>query len=178
MYHMRHTLRDQLRQARRQQSLSQAALAARSGTSRVTIARLEAGSARDVRLGTISRVGEALGLEVAAVPLGAEPVLERLLAREQERARRLDRRLAHAVLAARLLAARRAEAKALIATARAAVGRWERERLCSRHYISRWKAMLAGPVERVAQALLEPGEWADALFQTTPWAFALERPGP
>jgi transcriptional regulator with XRE-family HTH domain len=171
-------LRDQLRQARRQQSLSQAALAARSGTSRVTIARLEAGSARDIRVGTISRVSEALGLEVAAVPLGAEPVLERLLARERERARRLDRRLAHAVLAARLLAARRPEARALIATARAAVDRWERERLCSRHYISRWRAILAGPVEQVARSLLEPGEWTDALFQTTPWAFALERPGP
>src|SRR5512143_3803199 len=99
-------LRNQLRQARRQQSLSQAALAARSATSRVTIARLEAGSARDVRMGTIARVGAALGLEVVAVPLGAGPMLERLLAREQEKARRLDRRLAHAGLAARLLAAR------------------------------------------------------------------------
>jgi transcriptional regulator with XRE-family HTH domain len=179
MYHMRYTrLRDQLRRARRQQSLSQAALAARSGTSRVTISRLEAGSARDVRLGTISRVGEALGLEVAAVPLGEEAVLERLLAREQERARRVDRRLAHAMLAARLLAARRAEAKVLIAAARAAVDRWERERLCSRHYISRWRAILGGPVERVARSLLQPDEWTDALFQTTPWAFALGRPEP
>ncbi len=171
-------LRDQLREARRRLSLSQAALAARSGTSRVTIARLEAGSARDVRLGTVSLVGEALGLEVAAVPFGAEPVLERLLARERERSRRLDRRLAHAMLAARLLAARPRAAKALVATARAAVDRWERERLCSHHYISRWRAILAGPVGRVARSLLEPGEWTDALFQTTPWAFALERPGP
>jgi transcriptional regulator with XRE-family HTH domain len=171
-------LRDQLRKARRQHSLTQATLAARSGTSRVTIARLEAGSARDVRVGTVSRVGEALGLEVAAVPLGGEPLLERRLAREQERARRLERRLAHAMLAARLLAARRKEATALVATARAAVGRWERERLCSSHYVSRWKAMLGGPVERVARSLLEPGEWTDALFQTTPWSFVLERPGP
>jgi transcriptional regulator with XRE-family HTH domain len=172
------SLREQLRRARRQQSLSQAALAARSGISRVTIARVEAGSGRDVRVDTIVRVCEALGLEIAAVPPGGEAMLERLLAREQERTRRVDRRLAHALLAARLLAARRAEAKALIAAARAAVDRWERERLCSRHYISRWRAKLAGPVERVARSLLEPGEWTDALFQTTPWAFALERPGP
>ena len=171
-------LRDQLRQARRRQSLSQAALAARSGTSRVTIARLEAGSARDVRVGTVARVGAALGLEVAAVPLGGEPLLERRLAREQERARRLERRLAHAMLAARLLAARRQEATALVAAAQGAIDRWERERLCSRHYVSRWRAMLAGPVERVARSLLDPGEWTDALFQTTPWAFALERPAP
>jgi transcriptional regulator with XRE-family HTH domain len=162
-------LRDQLREARRQQSLSQAALAARSATSRVTIARLEAGSARDVRMGTIARVGAALGLEVVAVPLGAGPMLERLLVREQARARRLDRRLAHAVLAARLLAARPREARALVATARARVDRWEREHLCSRHYVSRWRAILAGPVERVARSLLEPGDWTDALFQTTPW---------
>jgi transcriptional regulator with XRE-family HTH domain len=170
-------LRTQIRRVRRQHSLTQAALAARSGTSRVTIARLEAGSTRDVRMDTVARLCEALGLEVAAVPRGAEPVLERLLARERERTRRLDRRLAHAALAARLLGARRREARTLVATARAAVDRWERERLCSRHYVSRWRALLAGPVERVARALLEPGEWQDALFQNTPWAFALEPPG-
>jgi transcriptional regulator with XRE-family HTH domain len=171
-------LRARLRRARRQRSLTQAALAARSGISRVTIARVEAGSARDVRLGTITRVCEALGLEVAAVPSGGEPALERLVARERENARRLERRLAHAVLAARLLGARRPAARALVATARAAVDRWERERLCSRHYIARWRAMLAGPVEGVARSLLEPGDWRDALFQNTPWAFALERPEP
>jgi hypothetical protein len=38
--------------------------------------------------------------------------------------------------------------------------------------------MLAGPVEQVARGLLEPGEWTDALFQNSPWAFALERPAP
>jgi transcriptional regulator with XRE-family HTH domain len=178
MYHMRYNhLRDQLRRARRQSSLSQAALAARSGISRVTIARIEAGPARDVRVGTISRVCEALGLEVAAVPRAGEDALERLLAREQERARRLERRLAHAALAARLLAAG-PEARPLVRAARAAVDRWDRERLCSRHYVDRWRAMLAGPVERVARSLLEPGDWRDALFQNTPWTFALERPGP
>jgi transcriptional regulator with XRE-family HTH domain len=170
-------LRADLRRARLEQSLSQAALAARSGTSRVTIARLETGSARDVRVGTISRISAALGFEVAAVPTGAERVLERLLARERESSRRLERRLAHAALAARLLTGRR-EASALIRKARAVVDRWERERLCSRHYISRWRAMLAGPVDRVARSLLEPGDWRDALFQNTPWTFALERPVP
>jgi len=170
-------LRDQLRRARAERGLTQAALAARSGTSRVTIARLEAGSSRDVRVGTVSRACEALGLELAAVPLGAEATSERLLARQQEATRRLERRLAHAELAARLLGADRREARALIATARAAVDRWERERLCSRHYISRWRAMLAGPVERLARSLLARGEWTDALFQTTPWAFALEHRG-
>ena len=170
-------LRAQVREARLRGSLSQAALAARSGTSRVTIARLETGAARDVRLETVARVCAALGLEVAAVPADAEPVLERLVARERENARRLERRLAHATLALRLLAAR-PEARVLIRTARVAVDRWERERLCSRHYVTRWRAMLAGPVERVARSLVAPGEWQDALFQNTPWTFAFERERP
>jgi len=171
-------LRASLRAARRERALTQAALAARSGTSRATIARLEAGSARGVRLETIAALCEVLGLEIAAMPAGARPALETLLARERERARRLDLRRRHAVLAARLVAAPRPKAAALIARARQVVDRWERERLCSRHYSSRWKRMLAGPRERVARALLDPGEWRDALFQTTPWSFALGRPAP
>ena len=162
----------------RARALTQAALAARSGTSRVTIARIEAGSARDVRVGTIASLCEALGLELAAVPAGARPALETLLARERERSRRLDLRRRHAVLAGRLLAARGEEATALVARARAVVDRWERDRLCSRHYVSRWRAALAGPPRRAARALLEPGEWGDALFQNTPWAFALAPAAP
>jgi transcriptional regulator with XRE-family HTH domain len=168
-------LRTQVRTARRQMGLTQATLAARSGASRVTIARLEAGSAQEFRLGTLSRVCEALGLELTAVPRG-QPDPETRLAREQERARRLDRRRRHAVLAARLLALPRPRAVALVKKAQACVDRWERERLCSRHYVSRWRAMLANGIERAAQSLLEPGEWADALFQNSPWAFALEPP--
>jgi transcriptional regulator with XRE-family HTH domain len=168
------SLREPLRAARREKGLTQAALAARSGTSRVTIARLEAGSARDLRVGTIVSLCEALGLEIAAGPVGARPALETLLAREREKTRRVDLRRRHAILAARLLSLRRPKANALVATARAVVDRWEREGLCSRHYVSRWRAMLAPPVERVAEALLEPGAWADALFQNTPWGFALE----
>jgi transcriptional regulator with XRE-family HTH domain len=167
-------LRELLRAARRERGLTQAALAARSGVSRPTIARLEGGSARDVRAGTIAALGEALGLEIAVAPTGAPRALETLLARERERGRRLDLRRRHAVLAARLLAAPRPKAAASVARARGVVDRWEREGLCSRHYVSRWRAMLAGTVDRVARALLEPGDWGDALFQNSPWTFALE----
>jgi transcriptional regulator with XRE-family HTH domain len=152
--------------------MSQAALAARSGVSRVTIARLEAGSAQDVRAGTLGRLCEALGLEMAVEPAGGA-AFEALLAREQDRVRRLERRVGHARLAARLLAIHRPQARALVTRARAVVDRWEREGLCSDHYVLHWRAMLAGSVERVAQSLLEPGDWADALFQNTPWGFAL-----
>jgi transcriptional regulator with XRE-family HTH domain len=167
-------LRAQLREARRRAALSQAALAARSGCSRVTIARMEAGSARGVRLDTIARVCEALDLQLAAVRAGADEALETALARERENARRLERRVAHAAIAARLLAAPR-QADGLVRAARAVVDRWEREGLCSRHYVVRWRALLTGSAQMVARALLEPGPWRDALFQNSPWAFALKR---
>ncbi|MGE0452457.1 MAG: helix-turn-helix domain-containing protein [Vicinamibacteria bacterium] len=169
-------LHARIRAARREQALSQTALAARSRTSRATIARLESGSARDIRIGTLSRLCEALGLELTAVPHAAQPALETLLAREQERARRLDLRRRHAVLAAVLLAAPTPKADAMVRRARACVDRWQRERLCSSHYITRWRAALAGPRGRVARALLENGAWTDALLQNSPWAFALEPP--
>jgi transcriptional regulator with XRE-family HTH domain len=158
--------------------MTQAELARRSGTSRVTVARLEAGSDRDIRVGTMVSLCKALGLELAAVSPCDRRTLETLLAREQARARRLDLRRRHAILAARLLATRERRAKALIDRARAVVDRWEREGLCSRHYVSRWRRVLSGPVDRVAQALLEPDEWTNALFQNTPWAFALEAAEP
>lgn len=155
--------------------MTQAALAERSGTSRVTIARLESGGAGDVRVGTLAALCTALGLELAALPAGFGPALETRLERERERSRRLDLRRRHAVLAAALLAAPPGDAAARIARACAVVERWQREGLCSSHYVSRWRRMLAGGRERVARALLDPGEWGDALFQGTPWGFALEK---
>jgi len=167
-------LRNHLRATRRERGLTQAELAARSGTSRVTIARLEAGSASDVRVGTIIALGAALGLEFSASPPGAQAALETVAARERARCRRLELRLGHARLAARLLYLPRHEARALVARARGVVERWERENLCSRHYVSRWRRLLDGSPVQVAQALLEPVEWQDALFQNTPWTFAPE----
>ena len=154
--------------------MSQSALAAASGTGRVTIARLETGSAQDFRLGTLSRLCEALGLELAALPRGGQVAQETLLARERERTRRLDLRRRHCALAAQLLAASPAEATAMLRRARACVDRWERGRLCSEHYITRWRALLAGPVRRAGLALLAHDEWTDALLQNTPWGFAME----
>jgi hypothetical protein len=111
-----------------------------------------------------------------ALPREAGSALPTLLARERARAERLDRRRRHAVLAVRLLASSRPRAAALVRRARAAVDRWERDELCSRHYVSRWRRMLAGRPAYVAASLVDPGEWADALFQNSPWSFALEPP--
>jgi transcriptional regulator with XRE-family HTH domain len=167
-------LREPLRRARLSLALTQQALAERSGASRVTIARLESGSAADARLSTLVGVCEALSLELRALPAGAQQSLETRLARERLRAERVERRRAHAALAARLLGARGEDAPAMIRRARAAVDRWERDRLCSEHYVARWRALLRGGPRRVARAILEPGEWRDALYQNTPWSFALE----
>ncbi len=144
----------------------------------MTIARLEAGADQDFRVGTLSRLCEALGLELAALPRGGQPAQETLLARERERARRLDLRRRHAALAAQLLAAPGSDAAELIRRARANVDRWQREGLCSEHYISRWRRRLSGPVRRVALSLLDYDEWTDALLQNSPWNFALEPPAP
>src|SRR6185295_1283468 len=134
---------DQVRAARRARGLSQSALAERSGTSRVTIARLEAGSDQDFRLGTVIRLCDALGLELALAPHATQAAAsDKLLARERERTRRMDRRRRHAVLAAQLLAAPGPKAAAVVRRARACVERWEKESLCSAHYVSRWRAML------------------------------------
>ena len=172
---MRYTnLSAQMRVARTQKALSQAQLAERSGTSRVSIARFEAGADQDFRLGTLTRLCDALDLELTAVTPGAQRVAETGLARAQEKVQRLERRHRHAVLAARLLTSPRSRALALIAQARANVERWEYDHLCSEHYIARWRRMLAGRIGRVARSLLRDDEWADALFQNSPWAFALE----
>jgi transcriptional regulator with XRE-family HTH domain len=177
MIHMRYReLREVLRRTRRAKALSQAALAASSGTSRVTVARLEGGAEQDVRVGTVEHLCEALGLELAALPAGAPASFEARLARSALRIRCLERRLAHARLAASLLASRPDRARALVRRARTVVDRWERERLCSDHYISRWRRMLSGSIGRVATGLLHPGDWEDALFQNTPWSFALGTP--
>jgi transcriptional regulator with XRE-family HTH domain len=171
-----HQLSVVLRDARHGSGLTQAALADKSGAGRVTIARLEASATRDVRLGTLERLFGALGLELTVLPPGAMARAETRLARECERARRLDARRRHAALAARLLAARPGQAGALLRRARACVDRWERDGLCSAHYISRWRVRLAGSPRRAALALLEADPWTDALLQNSPWSFALEPP--
>jgi transcriptional regulator with XRE-family HTH domain len=163
----------QMRDRRRQVGLTQAALAARSGTSRVTVARFESGAAQDVRLGTLNRLCEAVGLELTVLTPGCVRALETRLARERERGRRLDARRRHAALAARVLGASARDAGALIARARENVDRWERDGLCSAHYISRWRRRLAGSRRHVAHALTSDGRWTDALLQNTPWSFAL-----
>lgn len=179
LYRMRYNgLAEPLRVARRRKGLTQSDLAAQSGVSRVTIARLEGASQQELRIGTISRLCGALGLELTAVSRDESSSLEVLLVRERERGHRIDLRRRHAALAARLLQIPRREADGLVRKARGVVDHWEREQICSRHYVSRWRALLKGSRERVSRSLSDPGSWADALFQNSPWSFALVPPAP
>jgi len=168
-------LRAEVRAARRRRGLTQAELSARSGTSRVTIARFEAGG--DLRVGTLAGLCEALDLELTVAPKqeNATAALETRLARERDRSRRETRRYRHARLAARLLSSPRGEGCGLVEQARRVVDRWEAERLCSRHYVTRWRRILRGSPAQVAARLLEPGDWRDALYQNSPWSFAFRR---
>jgi hypothetical protein len=136
----------------------------------VTIARFEAGG--DVRVGTLAGLCQALDLELSVTSKDGAAALETRLARERERARRIARHCRHARLAARLLSSPGNEGRALVQRARGVVDRWERERLCSRHYVTRWRRLLRGSPAQVAGRLLEPGDWRDALFQSSPWSFA------
>jgi hypothetical protein len=129
-----------------------------------------------MRLGTLARACAALDLDVTLAPKGADALAEVRLAREQQRVRRADARRRHADLAVRLLVMPAAQSAAALRRARAVVDRWEREELCSRHYIDRWRSLLAGGTRRAALALIDYNDWTDALLQNTPWSFAVERP--
>jgi transcriptional regulator with XRE-family HTH domain len=169
---MRYKISEAVREARNGKGLSQEALARACGASRITIARLEAGTEQDFRIGTLARICAALDLELAALPRGTKSRGD--ATRERELAQRLDARRRHAALAAALLALDPAAAEATIERARGNVERWEREGSCSEHYIARWRERLKGPVRTIALRLLEQGDGSDALLQNTPWSFALE----
>lgn len=155
---MRYNFAEAIREARRRKGLSQDALAQASGASRITIARLEAGSEQDFRLGTLQRLCHALDLELTALPRGAKAAPEKTKA--------LDARRRHAALAAALLALPEERAAELVRQARANVD--------ANKHLSRWRARLEGPVRTVALRLLEHNKETDALLAASPWAFALE----
>jgi transcriptional regulator with XRE-family HTH domain len=161
---MRNNLLAVLKETRKAKGLSQVALAQESGTARITIARLESGLLEDCRLGTLTSLCEALGLELVAQPKGRRAVPDKTL----------DARRRHAALAAALLALPPERAEAMLAQAKAELDRWERERLLTPAHIARWRARLEGPVRTVALWLLEYGDQTPALLADSPWVFALE----
>lgn len=63
---------------------------------------------------------------------------------------------------------------ALVDRARTRVAAWLREGTVARPYAEAWQALLAGPAERLAAFLGDPGERARQLRQTSPFAGFLE----
>ncbi len=86
-----------------------------------------------------------------------------------------DRLIRHQKLAVELLLMPPARRQALIAKARAEVGRWRRDRLCSPDYADRWVALLDLPARDLARALASDTlEWGVALRQNSPWPAVAE----
>ena len=65
-------MRLNLRNVRRQLDVTQEDLAKKSGVSRATISYLESGAATDTTVGTLTKLAEALGIEVSALFLPSE----------------------------------------------------------------------------------------------------------
>ncbi|OPZ82277.1 MAG: helix-turn-helix protein [bacterium ADurb.Bin429] len=68
----------EIRQARKERRLTQAALAAALGLSRATISQLERGTVQDIGIRKVVRVLEYLGLTLRVRPKGQPPTLEEL----------------------------------------------------------------------------------------------------
>jgi hypothetical protein len=75
----------------------------------------------------------------------------------------------HRTVAERLL-----EEPALLAGARQRVADWLRGGSVARPYAEAWRGVLAGSAEEVARFLVDPGERARQLRQTSPFAGVLD----
>jgi transcriptional regulator with XRE-family HTH domain len=69
---------NQVREARKGQGLTQAALAAGSGISRTTLSLLESGTVQELGIRKVIRILDRLGLELTTRPAGAPPTLEEI----------------------------------------------------------------------------------------------------
>ena len=176
---MRYILAQCIKDARRRSGMSQEALAKASGASRITIARLESGSAQDFRVSTLQRLCSALGLELAALPKDSQPGSpvtspQVPATRKGPPLRQIDARRRHAALAAALLAVNPGDAADMVRQALATVALWEKEDRHGEEHRARWRARLEGSVRTVALRLLEHNAQTDALLANSPWTFALE----
>ncbi|MCR4256856.1 MAG: helix-turn-helix domain-containing protein [Candidatus Uhrbacteria bacterium] len=69
---------NQVREARKGQGLTQAALAAEAGISRTTLSLLESGMVQELGIRKVIRILGRLGLELTTRPAGAPPTLEEI----------------------------------------------------------------------------------------------------
>jgi len=62
----------------------------------------------------------------------------------------------------------------LLEQARRRVKRWADDGSVSRRYVSAWRDLLSQPLDRIVAVLLDPGERAAALRQTSPFAGVID----
>jgi prevent-host-death family protein len=100
----------------------------------------------------------------------SEQAVERRIARLAQAGVEKDRLARHQQIAVELLVSPRKTAQVRIRAAQAEVDRWQRDGMCSRDYIRRWRKLLALPVAELAQAMSSDLEgWGIALRQNSPW---------
>lgn len=78
------------------------------------------------------------------------------------------------IAAHRFIAARLREDPRLLTAARSRVERWLQDGVVHPVYAKAWHDLLRGPEERLFQVLVDPGERARALRQTTPFAGVID----
>ncbi len=101
---------------------------------------------------------------------GHEGVEDRRVARLNQTLVEKDRLIRHQRIALDLVLLPEAESVQMIQQAQAVVGRWQRERLCSRDYIERWTEILSLPPSRMAATMVSDADgWGTSLRQNSPW---------
>lgn len=159
-----------VRDRRIELGIAQAALARRTGISRSVISKLESGRGAPVQTDVLDKLLDGLGTR-AAITSQASSVSAAMVERLQHRLRQEELRQRHLRLALELCLRPAPEARRLIHRARNLVDVWEQRKSCSRRYVDGWRRALCGSPREVARAMLAFGEWENAMYQNTPWAF-------
>ncbi|HZR37936.1 MAG TPA: type II toxin-antitoxin system Phd/YefM family antitoxin [Nevskia sp.] len=120
----------------------------------------------------IQRHGKIVAMMVPPVFVSNDQS-ERRLARMQQEKVESDRLIRHQRVAIRLLKEPE-QASKLVRDASQVVDRWERESLCSHHFIGRWRELLSLPVGSLAETMCgDLDGWGKALRQNSPWPVSL-----
>jgi hypothetical protein len=118
----------------------------------------------------IERHGKVVAMLIAADQL-PDLDTEKKLARLRQAGIEAERLIRHQALAIRLLKASPEAAERLVQQAKAVVDLWEERQLCSEHFISRWRALLALPLPELVERMCGDAEgWGRALRQNSPWS--------
>lgn len=159
----------QIRAARIALGLTQSDVAREADVSRATVVALER-SPGTARVHSLMAAARVCGLSVGTQHPDGD-VLERRLARAQQREREERRYALHMRLAACLVLGNSAQA---LQDARQAVARWAVGRSCSSAYITAWDGLLQGSQQEVGERLASLSLPKDAsLLQNTPFGSAL-----